>query len=137
MAGGQCRLQGIHAVRATESLHTQQRLQPTLDLQAVPTRAVLLGQQHRGARLVELLKQPQYEPMPAHEQVISIYAATKGFMDSIPVSEVRAFEKGLLDDLRSSKAALVEEIKTKQALDKEIEAKLGAAINEFKKGFKA
>ena len=92
---------------------------------------------NRGARLVELLKQPQYEPMPAHEQVISIYAATKGFMDSIPVSEVRAFEKGLLDDLRSSKAALVEEIKTKQALDKEIEAKLGAAIDEFKKGFKA
>ncbi|WP_027188767.1 F0F1 ATP synthase subunit alpha [Desulfovibrio cuneatus] len=92
---------------------------------------------NRGARLVELLKQPQYEPMPAHEQVISIYAATKGFMDDIPVSDVRAFEKGLLDDLRSSKAALVEEIKTKQALDKEIEAKLGAAIDEFKKGFKA
>ena len=92
---------------------------------------------NRGARLVELLKQPQYEPMPAHEQVISIYAATKGFMDDIPVDAVRAFEKGLLDDLRSSKAALVEEIKTKQALDKEIEAKLGAAIDEFKKGFKA
>lgn len=92
---------------------------------------------NRGARLVELLKQPQYEPMPAHEQVISIYAATKGFMDEVPVDAVRAFEKGLLDDLRSSKAALVEEIKTKQALDKEIEAKLGAAIDEFKKGFKA
>ncbi len=92
---------------------------------------------NRGARLVELLKQPQYRPMGAHEQVISIYAATKGFMDDVDVSAVRKFESELLEFLKTSKAALVEEIKTKKALDKEIEAKLQGAINEFKKDFKA
>ncbi len=92
---------------------------------------------NRGARLVELLKQPQYRPMGAHEQVISIYAATKGFMDDVDVSAVRKFESELLEFLKTSKAALVEEIKTKKALGKDIEAKLQGAINEFKKDFKA
>ena len=92
---------------------------------------------NRGARLVELLKQPQYQPMPAHEQVISIYAATKGFMDEIPVESVSAFEKGLLDYVKSAKADLVNAIKDKKALDKDIEQSLQAAIEDFKKGFKA
>ena len=92
---------------------------------------------NRGARLVELLKQPQYQPMTPHEQVISIYAATKGFMDDVEVANVSRFEKGLLEFLNTAKASLVSDIKTKQALDKDIEARLQDAINEFKKDFKA
>ncbi len=92
---------------------------------------------NRGARLVELLKQPQYQPMIDYEQVVSIYAATKGFMDDIPVESVGPFETGLLDFLRASKADLLKTIESKKALDKDIEAALQAAINEFKKDFKA
>ncbi|MDL2316404.1 F0F1 ATP synthase subunit alpha [Desulfovibrio sp. OttesenSCG-928-A18] len=92
---------------------------------------------NRGARLVELLKQPQYQPMVDYEQVVSIYTATKGFMDDIPVDQVRAFESALLEFMRSSKSALLKEIGEKKALDASIEEKLQAAITEFKKDFKA
>ncbi len=92
---------------------------------------------NRGARLVELLKQPQYQPMSLHEQVISIYAATKGFMDDVPVDAVSAFEKGLLEYMNASKADLVNTIKDKKALDPAIEESLQAAIAAFKKDFKA
>ena len=92
---------------------------------------------NRGARLVELLKQPQYQPMVDYEQVVSIYAATKGFMDDIPVSAVSSFEKGLIEFLRASKAEFLKNLDSKKALDKDLEGQLQAAINEFKKDFKA
>ncbi len=92
---------------------------------------------NRGARLVELLKQPQYQPMAAHEQVISIYAATKGFMDDVPLEAVQSFEKGLLDFMNTAKADLVKTVKDKKALDATIEEGLQAAITAFKKDFKA
>lgn len=92
---------------------------------------------NRGARLVELLKQPQYAPLPAHEQVASIFAANKGFMDDVEVLNVSRFERELLEFMRSSKADVLNAIKEKKALDKELEASLSAAIGDFKKGFKA
>ena len=91
---------------------------------------------NRGARLVELLKQPQYQPMEAHEQVVSIYAATKGFMDDIALDSVRPFETAFLEYMKTSKADLLNEIKDKKALDASIEERLQAAISEFKKDFK-
>ena len=92
---------------------------------------------NRGARLVELLKQPQYKPMDDYEQVVSIYAATKGFMDDVPVDAVRAFETAYLEFMKASKVDLLNEIKDKKALDASIEERLQAAITEFKKDFKA
>jgi F-type H+-transporting ATPase subunit alpha len=92
---------------------------------------------NRGARLVELLKQPQYKPMEDFEQVVSIYSATKGFMDDIPVDAVRPFESALLEFMKASKADLLKEIKEKKALDASIEERLQAAIKDFKKEFKA
>ncbi|MDL2314444.1 F0F1 ATP synthase subunit alpha, partial [Desulfovibrio sp. OttesenSCG-928-C14] len=92
---------------------------------------------NRGARLVELLKQPQYRPMPAEEQVASIFAANKGFMDDVPLDAVGRFEDEFLAFLRSSKKEILEAIKEKKVLDKEIEEKLSAAVSEFKSGFKA
>ncbi|MEW5774060.1 MAG: F0F1 ATP synthase subunit alpha [Thermodesulfobacteriota bacterium] len=92
---------------------------------------------NRGARLVELLKQSQYMPMPVQEQVASMYAATRGFMDEVPVEAVRKFEAEYLEFLRNAKADILNDIKTKKALDQDIENRLKAAIEEFKKGFQA
>jgi F-type H+/Na+-transporting ATPase subunit alpha len=92
---------------------------------------------NRGARLVELLKQPQYQPQPVQEQVSILYAGTRGFMDDIPVEDVRKFETEFLDFLRNSKSDVLNAIKTKKVIDDEIEGKLKAAIEEFKKGFRA
>ena len=75
--------------------------------------------------------------MDDYEQVVSIYAATKGFMDDVPVDAVRAFETAYLEFLKASKADLLNEIKDKKALDASIEERLQAAITEFKKDFKA
>ena len=91
----------------------------------------------RGARLVELLKQPLYRPMPTEEQVVSLYAATRGFMVDVPVSGVQAFEAELLEFVRGSKADILTDIKTRKALDADLEGRLKDAILEFKKSYKA
>ena len=91
----------------------------------------------RGERLVELLKQPQYQPMPVEEQVISLYAGTRGYMDDLPVEAVRKFEDGLLEFMRNQKADILNEIKETGDLSAELDKKIAAAIDEFKKTFKA
>lgn len=92
---------------------------------------------NRGARLVELLKQPQYEPMEFCDQISSMYAATRGFMDDVEVDRIREFESGLLDFLRSSKSDILADLKERAVIDADIEGRLKAAINEFKKSFSA
>ncbi len=92
---------------------------------------------NRGARMVELLKQPQYQPMPVQEQVASLYAGTRGFMDEVPLDAVRKFESEMLEFLRNSKADILKDIVEKKALDADLEGRLKAAIEEFKKGFRA
>ena len=91
----------------------------------------------RGARLVELLKQPQYQPMPTQEQVVSMYAATRGFMDDVPVASVQAFERDFLDFIRGAKSDILDEIVARKVLDADLEARLKDAILEFKKGYNA
>ena len=91
----------------------------------------------RGARLVELLKQPQYQPMPTQEQVVSMYAATRGFMDDVPVASVQAFERDFLDYIRSSKSDILDDIVARKVLDADLEGRLKDAILEFKKGYNA
>jgi F-type H+-transporting ATPase subunit alpha len=92
---------------------------------------------NRGARLVELLKQPQYQPLPVQEQVASMYAATRGFMDEVPVLAVPKFEREYLEFLRNAKPDVLNGIKEKKEITSELETKLKAAIEEFKKGFQA
>jgi F-type H+-transporting ATPase subunit alpha len=92
---------------------------------------------NRGARLVELLKQPQYQPMTAEEQVISIYAANKGFMDDVPLKDVGRFEKELQEFFKTSKPEVLKTLNEKKALDKELEASITAAVTAFKNIFKA
>ncbi|WP_319772353.1 F0F1 ATP synthase subunit alpha [Breoghania sp.] len=90
---------------------------------------------NRGARLTELLKQPQFSPLKTEEQVAVIYAGVNGYLDKIDVSKVGAFEQGLLTYLRSEQKALLDEIWEKKALNDELTGKLKAAIDHFAKNF--
>ena len=89
----------------------------------------------RGARLVELLKQPQHQPMPVEEQVVSIFLGTKGHLDSVPVEDVRRFETEFLDHMRAAHDEILKEIRETKQLSEETEDKLADVINQFKKGF--
>ena len=97
------------------------------------TKAIL----DRGARMTELLKQPQYHPMPTEEQVASIFAASRGFLDDIEVKDVLPFEGGMLEMLRTEKPDILADIRDRKKLDDDLEARLSAAIKEFKVSFKA
>ncbi|NWF75990.1 MAG: F0F1 ATP synthase subunit alpha [Nitrospirae bacterium] len=96
-----------------------------------------LAQIERGKRMIELLKQDQYVPMPVEDQIIVIFAGTQGFLDDLPVEAVRPFEEGLLRYVRAEKQDLRKEIITKQALDDDLRAKITDAITAFKKTFQA
>jgi F-type H+-transporting ATPase subunit alpha len=86
----------------------------------------------RGARLVELLKQPQYTPIPFEQQVVSIYAFTKGFADDVPLNRVREFETSLLTFIDQRHSDLRSSIREKKVIDKELEPKLKEAVESFK-----
>jgi len=89
----------------------------------------------RGARLTELLKQPQYSPLTVEEQVVSIYAGTRGYLDKIAVADIARFESELLARMHSAHQSTLDAIKTTKALSKELEAELKAAIEAFAKTF--
>ncbi|MBI4653510.1 MAG: F0F1 ATP synthase subunit alpha [Nitrospirae bacterium] len=96
-----------------------------------------LAQIERGKRMVELLKQDQYEPLPVDEQIILIFAGTQGFLDDLPVEAIKSFEKSFLEYIRAEKQDLKKEVKEKKTIDDELKGKISKAIEEFKKGFKA
>ncbi|WP_067337328.1 F0F1 ATP synthase subunit alpha [Stappia indica] len=90
---------------------------------------------NRGARLTELLKQGQFQPLKTQEQVAVIYAGVNGYLDKLPLDKVKAFEEGLLLNLRGEHADLLDAIWEKKALDDELEGRLKAAIEAFLKNF--
>jgi F-type H+-transporting ATPase subunit alpha len=90
----------------------------------------------RGARMVELLKQPQYVPQHVVDQVISIYAGTKGFLDDVPVNQVAAFEKALLNYFQTVAKPVWNELDKSKALDAAMEKKLTDAMTTFKSSWK-
>ncbi|MTI44584.1 ATP synthase F1 subcomplex alpha subunit [Roseibium hamelinense] len=90
---------------------------------------------NRGARLTELLKQPQFSPLKTQEQVAVIFAGVNGYLDKLPVDKVRAFEDGLLLFIRGEHADLLDAIWEKKALDDELTGKLKTAIDAFAKNF--
>ncbi|PJB69156.1 MAG: F0F1 ATP synthase subunit alpha [Alphaproteobacteria bacterium CG_4_9_14_3_um_filter_47_13] len=89
----------------------------------------------RGARLTQLLKQPQYSPLPVEEQVAVIYAGTRGFLDKVPVEKVSGYEAELLADLRVGGKKILEAIRTEKALSEKLEAELTAFLEKFTSGF--
>ena len=93
------------------------------------------AQLDRGARVVELLKQPQYTPFTVEDQIISIWAVTNGFMDDLPVDKVQDFEKGLLDHMRTRHSGIGEEIVDKGKMDDDLTERLRSAVQEFKDSY--
>ena len=89
----------------------------------------------RGERLVELLKQDQYQPMPVEEQVMAIFTAINGYLDDLPVEKVRPFEAEFLKFMRANYPQIGEEIRTKGVLNEDLTSRLKSAIEEFKKTF--
>ncbi|WP_270934475.1 F0F1 ATP synthase subunit alpha [Falsiroseomonas oryzae] len=89
----------------------------------------------RGARLTELLKQPQFKPVPVEEQVAAIFAGTRGYLDRIPVNKVGEFERRMLSELKTREPGILDSIRTDREIKKETEAKLTSFLDDFAKSF--
>lgn len=89
----------------------------------------------RGERLTELLKQPVYHPMPVEEQVLSIFAGVRGFLDKIEVKEIKEFEARMLDDVRANYPQFLEEIRNTKTISQELEEKLTQFFENFTNEF--
>ena len=90
----------------------------------------------QGERIKEMLKQPQYAPMPVERQVVIIYAATKKYLLDIEVDEIQRFEKELFDFIDTKYPEIFETIRTNKKLDDALEEMMVKAITEFKAEFK-
>ncbi len=89
----------------------------------------------RGSRLTQLLKQPQFKPYPVEEQVVAIYAGTRGYLDAVPVDDVNRYEAALLDSIRANGAEILDDIRTQKDLTPEIEERLKGFLDRFAKSF--
>ncbi len=94
-----------------------------------------LAQLNRGRRLVEILKQGQYKPLPVEKQILIIFAGTNAFLDDVPQERVREFEEGLFRFTDNSRPQVLEQIREKKALDDALRAEVTALIKEFKERF--
>jgi F-type H+-transporting ATPase subunit alpha len=95
------------------------------------------AQLNRGMRLVELLKQAQYQPMSAEKEVMSLYSGTRGFLDTIPVEKVLQYEQQMLAFVERKYPEVLAEIKEKQVIGDDLDKKMAAALNEFAGVFQA
>jgi F-type H+-transporting ATPase subunit alpha len=93
------------------------------------------AQLNRGKRLVEILKQPQYSPLPVEKQIAIIYAGTNGLLDDLPVEDCRAFEAELYRFIDNAHPAIWQQLRDKKQFDDKLRAELTGAINELKDRF--
>ena len=93
------------------------------------------AQLDRGARLVELLKQPQYSPFPVERQVVSVWTGTEGYLDDVPVEDVRRFETEFLDELQRNQAGIYDAIRETGDLSDDTVVALKDAIEQFRRRF--
>ena len=134
--GGDAQVKSIKKVSGTLKLElAQYRALEAFAMFASDLDAASRRQLERGARLTELLKQPQYSPYPVEEQVVSIWAGTNGKLDTVPVDDVLRFEAELLEYLRMN-TDILSTLKETNALSDEILADLETQVDEFTKGFK-
>jgi F-type H+-transporting ATPase subunit alpha len=89
----------------------------------------------RGSRMVEILKQGQYSPVPVEKQVMIIYAGTQGVLDDLPLDQIKAFEHELYHFAENAHPGLLPSIREKKTLDDGIKAELNAILSEFKQQF--
>ncbi len=95
------------------------------------------AQLNRGMRLVEILKQPQYQPMPAEKQILIIYAGTRGFLDKYPVEAVQRYEKELFDFVETKYRDIFETLRAKWVIDDELDKRIQTALKDFDTVFQA
>jgi F-type H+-transporting ATPase subunit alpha len=133
--GGAAQVKAMKQVSGTLKLDlAQYRSLEAFAMFASDLDAASRAQLTRGARLMELLKQPQYSPFPVEDQVASIWAGTKGKLDDVPVEDVRRFESELLDHLRRNTDVLAT-IASTGKLGDELEQQLASAVDEFRANF--
>jgi len=133
--GGDAQIKAMKKVAGTLKLElAQYRSLEAFAMFASDLDAASRGQLARGAALMELLKQPQYTPYPVEDQVVAIWAGTKGRLDDVPVEDIKRFEAELIDHLRRTSDVLGA-IDSTGKLKDETEATLSAAVEDFRKGF--
>ncbi|CRH89285.1 type III secretion system ATPase [Chlamydia trachomatis] len=133
--GGDAQVKAMKKVAGTLKITlAQYRAQAAFAMFASDLDAATQQQLIRGARLMELLKQPQYTPYPVEDQIASVWAGTHGYLDDIPVEQVHAFEEGLLNHLRLNTTVLATLAET-GVMDEQMENLLKAAVEDFHKEF--
>jgi len=133
--GGAAQLKSIKGVSGTLKLElAQYRALEAFAMFASDLDAASRKQLERGARLMELLKQPQYSPYPVEDQTVSVWAGTSGQLDEVPVQDVLRFERELLEHLRRN-TQILNTIRETSKLEKDTEAALAEAVATFKKSF--
>jgi len=132
--GGSAQRRAIRQVAGTLKLELAQfrELQAFAQFGTSDLDASTVRQIERGRRITELLKQPQYSPVPFHNEVLILFAAVNGFLDDVPVDKVRAFEAGLYSYMESNHPAITQEIIEKMILSDELQEKLRTAVREYK-----
>ncbi|MCX6071101.1 MAG: F0F1 ATP synthase subunit alpha, partial [Chloroflexi bacterium] len=95
------------------------------------------AQLSRGQRLQEILKQPQYQPMPLEEQVVSLFAGTNGYADAVPVNQVKVWQTAMLRSLQASHAAMLADIAERKQITAETEAAIRQALEAFNRTWQA
>jgi F-type H+-transporting ATPase subunit alpha len=134
--GGSAQIKAMKAVAGRLKLELAQYREMAAFAQfASDLDKVTRDQLERGARLVEILKQGQYAPLPVERQVVVIYAGTRGYVDQLQISEIAAYEKGLGDFIEKKYPEIFETLRTKKALDDATEATLKKALEEFASAF--
>jgi F-type H+-transporting ATPase subunit alpha len=134
--GGSAQIKAMKAVAGRLKLElAQYREMAAFSQFASDLDKVTRDQLARGARLVEVLKQGQYEPVPVEKQVVIIYAATRGYIDNVDIAQLRRYEKGLYDFIEKKYAGIYENLRTKKSLDEQSEGLLKKALEEFGTAF--
>jgi F-type H+-transporting ATPase subunit alpha len=130
--GGNAQIKAMKSVAGTLKLDlAQYREKAAFSQFASDLDKVTRDMLDRGSRLVEVLKQGQYVPLPVEKQIVIIYAGTRGFLDGLPTNKIAKYEAALYPYLESKHSGILEDIRGKRVLDKDTEAKLKAALNEF------
>jgi len=134
--GGSAQIKAMKAVASKLKLDLAQYREMAAFAQfASDLDKVTRDQLERGARLVELLKQGQYVPLPVEKQIVIIYAGTRGYVDAIAVNQIAAFEKGIYAFIEKKYPEIYETLRAKKQLDDETEKKLKKALEEFGTAF--
>ena len=134
--GGSAQVKGMRQVAGTLKLDlAQYRAMAAFAQFASDLDAVTRRQLERGARLVEILKQTQYTPLPVEKQVCILYAGTKGYLDALPVDKCLSYEKELYAFLEAKHAQILADVREKKVLDADLEARLKKALDQFAKVF--